>query len=158
MAQLQEIATTLEAYGIIYMETPDGPSPTGCDACGTSRGPLIKLSLGKDFFGRAYDRLTPSSDLRPKWYCEICSTHKNLQRDVRDIQAEMIKWTAGQPSEVDDSGQLTRIQLRLQDTASLLEGEGADSPFLRHADVCALLHNLEPRLSSSGSQSKAQKF
>ncbi len=139
------------------METPEGPAPAGCDACGAAREPLIKLSLGKDFFGRAYDRLSPSSDLSPKWYCEKCSTHKNLQRDFRDIQAEIVKWRAGQPSQADLSEQLTRIRLRLQEMAALLEGEGADSPFLGRADVCALLRDLETYLSASSSQPEVQK-
>ena len=54
-------------------------------------GPLTKFSLGKDFFGRPYDRLSPLSDHNPKWYCDPCSMHKNLQRDFRDIRAEFDK-------------------------------------------------------------------
>ncbi len=140
------------------METPNGPAPAGCDACGARRDPLMKLSLGKDFFGRAYDRLSPSSDRSPKWYCEICSMHKNLQRDFRDIQAEMVKWSAGQPSEVDDSEHMSRVQLRLSEIAALLEREGADSPFLGRAEVGALIRDLETRLSSPGSQPTVQKI
>ena len=56
-----------------------------CNACGATGTALMKLSLGKDFFGRTYDRLSPSTDQSPKWYCEGCSMQKNLQRDFRDI-------------------------------------------------------------------------
>ena len=56
-----------------------------CNACGVAGTALMKLSLGKDFFGRAYDRLSPSTDQSPKWYCEQCSMQKNLQRDFHDI-------------------------------------------------------------------------
>ena len=63
--------------------------PEPCDGCGTEQAPLMKLSLGKDFFGRPYDRLSPASDTSPKWYCDACSMYKNLQRDFRDIQAEV---------------------------------------------------------------------
>src|SRR5512141_114345 len=67
-----------------------------CNACGATGTALMKLSLGKDFFGRIYDRLSPSTDQSPKWYCEGCSMQKNLQRDFRDITAEIDKLAAGQ--------------------------------------------------------------
>ena len=65
-----------------------------CNACSAAGTPLMKFSLGKDFFGRTYDRLSPSSDQSPKWYCEPCSMMKNLQRDFRDIRAEFDKLTS----------------------------------------------------------------
>ena len=40
-----------------------------CNACSAAGAPLMKFSLGKDFFGRSYDRLSPASDQSPKWYC-----------------------------------------------------------------------------------------
>ena len=67
-----------------------------CNACGAAGTALMKLSLGKDFFGRAYDRLSPSTDQSPKWYCEGCSMQKNLQRDFRDILGG-IRQTDGRP-------------------------------------------------------------
>ena len=70
-----------------------------CNACGATGAALMKLSLGKDFFGRTYDRLSPSTDQSPKWYCESCSMQKNLQRDFRDITAEIDKLGAGQASQ-----------------------------------------------------------
>ena len=59
-----------------------------CQSCGSPSSPLTKLSLGKDFFGRPYDRLSPSSDQNPRWYCTSCSLHKDFQRDFRDILSE----------------------------------------------------------------------
>ena len=50
-------------------DTKPESAPGRCDACGIEQGPLLKLSLGKDFFGRVYDRLSPASDQSPKWYC-----------------------------------------------------------------------------------------
>ena len=67
-----------------------------CNACGATGTALMKLSLGKDFFGRTYDRLSPSTDQSPKWYCESCSMQKNLQRDFRDILGR-IRQTRGRP-------------------------------------------------------------
>ena len=37
-----------------------------CNACNATGTPLMKLSLGKDFFGRTYDRLSPASDQSPE--------------------------------------------------------------------------------------------
>ncbi len=62
-----------------------------CNACHVTGTPLMKQSLGKDFFGRTYDRLSPASDQSPKWYCDPCSMMKHLQRDFRDIHAEFDK-------------------------------------------------------------------
>ena len=82
-------------------------SPAGkCDGCGATDVPLMKISLGRDFFGRVYDRLSPSSDLSPKWYCDRCSVVKNLQRDFRDIKGEFEKLTKGVTSEL---GRLTSL-------------------------------------------------
>ena len=36
-----------------------------CNACGATGVALMKLSLGKDFFGRTYDRLSPSTRSKP---------------------------------------------------------------------------------------------
>lgn len=114
-----------------------------CDACGTEQGPLLKLSLGKDFFGRPYDRLSPSSDQSPKWYCETCSMYKNLQRDFRDIRAELDKVSKGQTSELGTSEQVRRAHLRLREIAALLNGRSVESPLLDPADVNALLDRMQ---------------
>lgn len=119
-----------------------------CDACGAEHGPLMKLSMGRDFFGRTYDRLSPSSDQSPKWYCESCSMHKNLQRDVRDIKAELEKLSAGEPSELRSRDQLQRAQLRLREVAAILDAQSG-SRLLNPAEVTALLTKMSAQTASS---------
>ncbi|MEE9203718.1 MAG: hypothetical protein V3U08_01785 [Nitrospirales bacterium] len=117
--------------------------PAGqCDACGAQGMPLMKVSLGKDFFGRDYDRLSPSADRSPKWYCKDCSLHKNLQRDYRDIKAEFEKLTAGDSSELPRGDRLQRAHVRLIEIAAILEGHKAESRLLDLADVQALLRRM----------------
>lgn len=113
-----------------------------CQACETVGGPLTKFSLGKDFFGRPYDRLSPSSDQNPKWYCASCSMHKNLQRDFRDIQAEFDKLSAGHASELSKSDEFRRASLRLQEIMTILKGTQQRSPFLSGHDVTLLMERL----------------
>ncbi|MDE3019844.1 MAG: hypothetical protein KGO52_05915 [Nitrospirota bacterium] len=126
-----------------------GFSAGRCDACGSQQGPLQKLSLGKDFFGRAYDRLSPSSDQSPKWYCDSCSMHKNLQRDFRDIRAEFDKLSQGQPSELAGAELFQRAQLRLREIAAILSGQAAGSRLLDPADVTALVERVQARAGAS---------
>src|SRR5574337_360425 len=114
-----------------WMDSQNG----SCQACGTSGGPLTKFSLGKDFFGRPYDRMSPSLDQNPKWYCAICSVQKNLHRDFRDIQAEFDKLSAGQESEVSKADEFRRASLRLQEIMTILKGTQQPSPFLHDRDV-----------------------
>lgn len=116
-----------------------------CDACGSQQGPLQKLSLGKDFFGRTYDRLSPSSDQSPKWYCDPCSMHKNLQRDFRDIRAEFDKLSQGQPSELTGTEPFQRAQLRLREITVILAGHSAGSRLLDPADVHTLVERVQAR-------------
>ena len=116
-----------------------------CDACGSQGGPLLKLSLGKDFFGRVYDRLSPSSDQSPKWYCEPCSMQKNLQRDVRDIRAEFDKLNSGQPSELASSEQLQRAHLRLREVIALVMAQGTGARLLEPGEVQDLLNRIQAR-------------
>jgi hypothetical protein len=113
-----------------------------CQACGAPGGPLMKFSLGKDFFSRPYDRLSPSSDQSPKWYCTSCSMHKNLQRDFRDIQAEFDKLNCGQVSELSKSDEFRRASLRLQEILTILNATEKQSPFLRGHDVTLLMERL----------------
>jgi hypothetical protein len=117
--------------------------PGSCNACGAAGTPLMKLSLGKDFFGRAYDRLSPSSDQSPKWYCESCSMQKNLQRDFRDIRAEFEKLSAGQTSELSKTETFQRAGLRLREIAAILGATGNQSPFLSAPDVAQLLGRFQ---------------
>lgn len=113
-----------------------------CQACGTSGSPLMKLSLGKDFFGRPYDRLSPSSDQNPQWYCTYCSMHKNLQRDFRDIQAELDKLSAGQGSELSKGDEFRRASLRLQEIMAMLRDAQQPSSILNGRDVSLLMERL----------------
>jgi hypothetical protein len=118
-------------------------SATGsCNACGATGTALMKLSLGKDFFGRTYDRLSPSTDQSPKWYCEGCSMQKNLQRDFRDISAEIDKLEAGQTSQLSTSDEFQRAGLRLREIAALLDGAQKRSPLLASGEVNRVLERL----------------
>ncbi|MBM4120598.1 MAG: hypothetical protein ACKOBZ_05245 [Nitrospira sp.] len=118
------------------------PSAGRCDACGADRNPLMKLSLGKDFFGRTYDRLSPSSDASPKWYCEGCSMQKNLQRDFRDIKAEFDKLNVGQSSVMSTAEPFQRAQLRLREIQALL-GAQSGARLVEPADVSSLLQRVQ---------------
>jgi hypothetical protein len=113
-----------------------------CNACGATGTALMKLSLGKDFFGRAYDRLSPSSDQSPKWYCESCSMQKNLQRDFRDISTETDKLVAGQTSELSKSDEFQRATLRVREIVALLDAAQTHSPLLASGVVAQLLKRL----------------
>ena len=113
-----------------------------CNACGATGTALMKLSLGKDFFGRVYDRLSPSTDQSPKWYCEGCSMQKNLQRDFRDITAEIDKLGAGQTSQLSTSDELQRATLRLREIAALLDAAQKRSPLLASGEVNRVLERL----------------
>lgn len=130
------------------MDGGHGGSGIKCDACGTERGPLMKLSLGKDFFGRVYDRLSPAADQSPKWYCECCSMHKNLQRDFRDIRSEFDKLATAQPSALATADQLQRAQLRLREIRTILEGRQSDSRLLDPAEVGALISRVQTHTES----------
>lgn len=113
-----------------------------CNACGATGTALMKLSLGKDFFGRAYDRLSPSTDQSPKWYCESCSMQKNLQRDFRDIRGELDKLIAGQGSILSAQEEFQRASLRLREIATILCGAARHSPFLTTTDVTELIGRM----------------
>ena len=113
-----------------------------CNACGVTGTALMKLSLGKDFFGRTYDRLSPSTDQSPKWYCERCSMQKNLQRDFRDITAELDKLGAGQSSQLSNPDEFQRAALRLREVVALLDAAQNHSPLLASGDVKRVLERL----------------
>ena len=113
-----------------------------CNACGATGTALMKLSLGKDFFGRTYDRLSPSTDQSPKWYCEGCSMQKNLQRDFRDISTETDKLVAGQTSELSKSDEFQRATLRVREIVALLDAAQTHSPLLASGEVAQLLKRL----------------
>lgn len=113
-----------------------------CDACGATGTALMKFSLGRDFFGRSYDRLSPSADQSPKWYCEPCSMQKNLQRDFRDIRAEYDKLSAGQGSTLSNTDEFRRASLRLREIVAILDAAPGPSPLIASADVKLLLERL----------------
>jgi hypothetical protein len=113
-----------------------------CDACGATGTALMKFSLGRDFFGRSYDRLSPSADQSPKWYCEPCSMQKNLQRDFRDIRAEYDKLSAGQGSTLSNTDEFRRASLRLREIVAILDAAPGPSPLIATADVKLLLERL----------------
>jgi len=113
-----------------------------CNACGATGTALMKLSLGKDFFGRTYDRLSPSTDQSPKWYCESCSMQKNLQRDFRDIIAEIDKLGAGQTSQLSKSDEFQRAALRVREIIALLDAAQNPSSLLASGEVNRLLERL----------------
>lgn len=114
-----------------------------CNACGATGTALMKLSLGKDFFGRAYDRLSPSADQHPQWYCEGCSMQKNLQRDFRDVLGEFDKLTAGQGSILAAPEEFQRASLRLREISTILAGVADHSAFLSEADVTQLISRMQ---------------
>lgn len=140
--------TTIFMTRIVVTSTESEFFAGKCDACATTRETLVKVSLGKDFFGRMYDRLSPSSDLSPKWYCESCSVHKNLQRDFRDIRAELDKLSKGQASEIAGADQLQRARMRLQEIAAVLEGHAAGTSLIDLADVNALISRMQAQVGS----------
>jgi hypothetical protein len=105
----------------------------------------MKLSLGKDFFGRAYDRLSPASDQSPKWYCDPCSMMKHLQRDFRDIHAEFDKLANGQASALSEPEAKQRAQLRLQEIAAIAGAQATGSPLLNVGDVKQLIDRFHAR-------------
>ena len=113
-----------------------------CNACGATGTALMKLSLGKDFFGRTYDRLSPSTDQSPKWYCESCSMQKNLQRDFRDITAEIDKLAAGQTSHLSAPDEFQRATLRVREIVALLDAAHNRSSLLASGEVNRLLERL----------------
>lgn len=117
-------------------------SSGSCNACGAVGTALMKFSLGRDFFGRPYDRLSPSSDQSPKWYCETCSLQKNLQRDFRDIRTEYDKLTAGQSSELSRGEEFRRASLRLREIITLLGAAPVPSPLIASGDVKLLMERL----------------
>ena len=113
-----------------------------CNACGATGTALMKLSLGKDFFGRSYDRLSPSTDQSPKWYCESCSMQKNLQRDFRDILGEFDKLAAGQGSTLSTQEEFQRASLRVREIVALLDAAQNRSSLLASGEVNRLLERF----------------
>ncbi len=126
------------------LEDNTAASPAGkCDGCGATDVPLMKISLGRDFFARVYDRLSPSSDLSPKWYCDRCSVEKNLQRDFRDIKGEFEKLTKGAASVLSQADQLERAKLRLKEIAAMIAVHTLQPTLLNPDEVASLARSIE---------------
>lgn len=117
------------------------PSAGKCDGCSAADVPLMKVSLGRDFFGRVYDRLSPSADLSPKWYCDACSVEKNLQRDFRDIKSEFDNLSKGAASALGQADQLDRAALRVKEIAA----NALKQTLLKPDEVSALARALDSR-------------
>lgn len=135
------------------MEDTEDALPSHCDACGLLREPLLKLSLGTDFFGRPYDRLSPSADKSPQWYCDTCSMHKNLQRDFRDILSELTPLKQGQPSALQEAAVRQQAHLRLKEIALILKKSEGASPFLEVTQVEEAMQDMQHLLQSTPSSS-----
>ena len=121
------------------------PSAGKCDGCSAADVPLMKVSLGRDFFGRVYDRLSPSADLSPKWYCDACSVEKNLQRDFRDIKGEFDKLSKGAASALSQADQLDRATLRVKEIAAMIAANALKQMLLKPDEVSTLARSLESR-------------
>ena len=132
----------MHTFGVAYLEVKMDSWSESCQACGAGNSPLTKFSLGKDFFGRPYDRLSPLSDQSPKWYCTPCSIHKNLQRDFRDISTEFDKLRADHVSELAKGDEFRQASLRLHEISTILNTTQRPSPFLRGDDVTLLMERL----------------
>ena len=116
-----------------------------CDGWSAADVPLMKVSLGRDFFGRVYDRLSPSADLSPKWYCDACSVEKNLQRDFRDIKSEFDNLSKGAASALGQADQLDRATLRVKEIAAMIAANALKQTLLKPDEVSALARSLDSR-------------
>ena len=67
---------------------------------------------------------------------------KNLQRDFRDITAEIDKLGAGQTSQLSTSDEFQRATLRLREIAALLDAAQKRSPLLASGEVNLVLERL----------------
>jgi len=135
---------------VTMLEDDAAASPAGkCDGCGATDVPLMKISLGHDFFGRVYDRLSPSADVSPKWYCDACSVEKNLQRDFRDIKGEFDKLAKGADSALGQTNQLERATLRVKEIAAMIAANALKQALLKPEEVSVLARSLETRRAAA---------
>jgi len=68
--------------------------------------------------------------------------HKNLQRDFRDITAEIDKLAAGQASQLSKPDEFQRATLRVREIVALLDAVQNRSPLLASGEVARLLERL----------------
>lgn len=114
-----------------------------CDGCGATGVALRKVSLGHDFFGAGYDRLTPASDKAPAWYCPGCSERKRMQLDVRAIRDACRRLAEGKPSPLSERAALARARARVADIGAALAEAGEAPPLLNRGEVTELAASLE---------------
>ena len=67
---------------------------------------------------------------------------KNLQRDFRDITAEIDKLGAGQTSQLSTPDEFQRARLRLREIVTLLDAVQKRSPLLASGEVTRVLERL----------------
>ena len=114
-----------------------------CDACGADDAPLIKVSLAKDFFKRPYDRILPTQDPKPQWFCASCSELKKLQRDYRDIKAEYEKALRGEKTELSEEDAARRAVSRLSEIYEHLLAGRFPRPLIRAEEVLDTLLSVK---------------
>lgn len=117
--------------------------PGRCDSCCRVSQVLYKVSLGHDFFDRAYDRLSAADDHAPRWYCEECSREKDFQKDVRSIREEFLRLRAGEDSLLSDETTFRRARLRIQEIDHQVKKGRSPHVILSPRDVALLLMDLE---------------
>ena len=120
------------------------PSNGSCHACGATGGPLMKFSLGKDFFGPS---IRPSLSFPPikvpNVGCEACSMHKNLQTGFPRYSRRVHKLSAGRGSELAKGDELRRASVRLpRKSMIILDAAQGQSPLLVGDDVRLLMGRL----------------
>ncbi len=117
--------------------------PSRCDACCRANVVLYKVSLGHDFFDRAYNRLSAVDDQMPKWYCEECSREKDFQRDVRSIRDEFVKLREGESSMLSIPETFRKARLRISEIDCQIKKGRSPHVLLSPRDVVLLLMELD---------------
>ncbi len=117
--------------------------PGRCDSCCRISAVLYKVSLGHDFFDRAYNRLSAVDDHAPRWYCEECSREKDFQRDVRSIREEFLRLKAGEESLLADESTFLRARRRIREIDQQVKKGRSPHVILSPRDVALLLMDLD---------------
>ncbi len=123
------------------MDLPDQPGR--CDACCRGNVMLYKVSLGHDFFDRAYDRLSAVDDQMPRWYCEECSREKDFQRDVRSVREEFVKLRSGESSLLAGPEIFLKARQRISNIDQQIKRGRSPHVLLSPRDVVLLLMDLD---------------
>ena len=123
------------------MEKSDQPGR--CDSCCRISPVLYKVSLGHDFFDRAYNRLSAVDDQAPRWYCKECSREKDFQRDVRAIRDEFLRLRTGEPSMLSEEAVFLRARNRIMEIDQQVKKGRSPHVILAPRDVALLLMELD---------------